>query len=129
MYGSPEGPDIPDIAGQFTTVRDPTARTGTGRTRTPPYRVSGVRSVRPGDGLGAESAALVRSFHVGHRLVVITVRRPRPGAAVSMLTEWTPDVPRNLTETELAEYRAGRDAAVRDLAEMLGLKSIAVVEV
>lgn len=76
--------------------------------------------------MSAEAAALTRSFRVGKRTCTLTVPAPRIGSAVTMVVEWTPTVPRRLTKAELRAYRAGRDAALADLALLTGLQTCVV---
>ena len=79
----------------------------------------------------AETPALVRTFTVGKRFTVtVTMQRPERGKVVNTTMEWEPDVPApgSLTDGEIADYRAGRNAAVAELAEAAGL-NVAVVEV
>jgi hypothetical protein len=61
--------------------------------------------------MSAEAPLVNASFKVGARTATITVRKPVKGTAISMACEWSPDAPKTLTPQELAEYRAGRDAA------------------
>lgn len=42
--------------------------------------------------------------------------------------EWTPDVPTRLTSSEWAEYRAGRHAALTEIAEALQI-NVGVLDV
>lgn len=42
--------------------------------------------------------------------------------------EWAPERPRQLSADELAQYRAGRNAALAELAELTG-RTVAVLEV
>jgi hypothetical protein len=77
--------------------------------------------------LTAETPALVRTFAVGERTVTVTVPRAAPGAVVAMAFEWSPDTPPRLSPSEWREYRTGRDAALAELADVIGGK-IAVVE-
>lgn len=70
----------------------------------------------------AEAAALVRSFPVGRYTATLTVpRAPANGAAICASMEWAPELPSRLTPAELAQYRQGRDAALREVARVLGL--------
>jgi hypothetical protein len=77
--------------------------------------------------MSAEAAAAVRTWAAGRYLCTLTVARPKPGAVVQCCVEWEPEQPRRLTEAELREYRAGRNAALQSIAAELGL-STAVVE-
>jgi hypothetical protein len=74
--------------------------------------------------MSAETVAVARSWTVGKYICTLTVPRPRPGAAVACSIEWEPEQPRRLTEAEIAEYRAGRNAALK----ALGVRAL-VVEV
>ena len=74
-----------------------------------------------------QAAALVRSFSVGLRTVTLSMQRPEVGKAVTMIVEWTPDAPCRLSSAEMRQYRTGRDAAIAELAERLGINA-AVVE-
>ena len=73
-----------------------------------------------------ETAALTRSFRVGRRTVTVTMPTPRKGEARCMTMEWTPDMPKRLSKREWRRYRAGRDAAVAELAELAGVKVMIV---
>lgn len=77
----------------------------------------------------AEAAIVTRSFTVGNRIATLSVPRPRPGnRATACLLEWAPTPPQRLTAQEWAEYRAGRNAALAELARELG-GNVAVLEV
>lgn len=79
--------------------------------------------------MSAELPVLVRSFRVGARTCTVTIPRiAGTRAPVSMLVEWSPDIPRNLSAAEWAQYRLGRDAAIREVADLLGGTAL-VVEV
>lgn len=80
--------------------------------------------------MSAEAPAVLRSFKVGHRICTIALRRPAPGQEIDyLMADWSPDAPARLTdEREIAEYRAGRDAAVAELAELIG-GNIAIAEI
>jgi len=77
--------------------------------------------------MSAEAAALVRTWSVGSRTVTLTVQRARPGQMLSACIEWAPDEPQRLNAAELAEYRAGRNAALAELAREMGIR-VAVLE-
>lgn len=77
--------------------------------------------------MSAEAALLVRSWKVGSRTVTMTVPKPRGKRPAFPVMDWSPQVPRNLTADEWAQYRAGRDAALAELAQSLG-GTVAVVE-
>ena len=74
----------------------------------------------------AEAAAFTATWRVGSRTVTLTSPRPKPGRALSATIEWDPGMPRKLSPAEMAEYRAGRDAALADMAQALGI-TVAVV--
>jgi hypothetical protein len=74
----------------------------------------------------AEAAALVRRFRVGPRTVTMTIPKPQPGQAVCMAVEWSPDIPLWLSRRELAEYRAGRDAAIAALTHHFNTRALVV---
>ena len=76
----------------------------------------------------AEAAALVRSFLVGKRHCTLTFRRPAAKTTQWMSAEWSPTTPRRLNKAEWRQYRAGRDAAMVEFAELLG-ERILLVEV
>lgn len=73
-------------------------------------------------------AAFTRSWLVGCRTVTLTTPvRLLPGACLSAAMEWAPSTPERLTSAEWVQYRAGRNAAVCELAAALGVK-VAVVD-
>lgn len=76
----------------------------------------------------ADAAAAVRTWSAGRYRCTLTVARPKPGAVVHCVLEWHPEQPRRLSEPELRQYRAGRNAALLSIADELGI-SAAVVEV
>lgn len=77
--------------------------------------------------MSALIASLVRTFMVGAYECTLTFPPTKRGAVVSMAAEWAPNVPDSLTNEELAQYRAGRNRALADLAEIIG-GSVAVIE-
>lgn len=72
-------------------------------------------------------AAFTRSWAVGAFTASLSAPRPKPGQQLAAVIEWAPSVPARLTPDELAAYRAGRDAALLELATELGA-SVAVVD-
>lgn len=73
--------------------------------------------------MSAEKALVRRSFRVGTRICTLTIPQPKGCNAVSMVAEWTPDLPDSgLTESELAAYRAGRALVVAELSRVLGVE-------
>lgn len=76
----------------------------------------------------SEVAALAsRSWRVGERTVTLTMRRPIEGALLHSAAEWSPNEPTKLSTEEWRQYRAGRNAAIEELAVALNV-SVAVVE-
>lgn len=72
--------------------------------------------------------AFVRSWTVGQ--YTATLSTPKPACSrgsLSAIVEWSPHEPERLSLNELAEYRRGRDAALRELAAETGLR-VAVIE-
>jgi hypothetical protein len=59
---------------------------------------------------------------VGRYTVTLTVPKPQAGTVQGMVAEWHPDVPERLTDAELAQYRAGHNAALAEL----GARTLAV---
>jgi hypothetical protein len=78
--------------------------------------------------MSATSAALVRQFKVGPYSITLSVPKVAPGGAASACVEWEPHMPKRLSVMELAQYRAGRDAAIAEIANELG-GTVAVMEV
>ena len=72
----------------------------------------------------AAEAAFIHSWRVGRWTATLTVPRVILGQLDDAVVEWSPAMPgRPLTASELAQYRAGRDAALADLARAKGLTS------
>jgi hypothetical protein len=71
--------------------------------------------------------ASVRSFRVGKRMVTMTLAKPVPGGTAHTVAEWAPNPLSRLTKREIKQYQAGRDAALRELAEQFGTR-MAVIE-
>lgn len=71
--------------------------------------------------MSAEAAAFTRSWPVGRYTATLTAPRPKAGAASSAVVEWQPALPHRLTPEELRQYRAGRDAALTDMAQQFGI--------
>jgi hypothetical protein len=74
----------------------------------------------------AEPALIVRSFAVGKRTVTLTLPRPRPGGVLAIACEWDPSMPRNLSEREIHQYRAGRDATLAEAARLLNSNTLLI---
>lgn len=76
----------------------------------------------------AEAAFLTKTWPVGRRYTcTLTLTRPKPGAVVHAVVEWSPTVPSRLTDDELREYRLGRDAALAEISVALNMNA-AVLE-
>ena len=62
------------------------------------------------------------TFRVGRRFkVAMTIPSFGPGETLSMNVEWSPDVPkRRLNKREIQDYRRGRDAALAEVARLIG---------
>jgi hypothetical protein len=72
-----------------------------------------------------DKPAFVRSWKVGTRTVTFTVATLRPGAVITAHSEWSPNLPRRMTEAEAQQYVAGRDRALRELEAELSAMSCA----
>jgi hypothetical protein len=70
--------------------------------------------------MSAEPAILTHLWKVGSRTCTMVVPCLQPGRPVHVAIEWCPTMPRRLSAEELSEYRAGRDAALAELARELG---------
>lgn len=77
--------------------------------------------------MSAGAPLLARTWQVGTRTVAFTVPRPHPGQAVHCVCEWSPDEPTHLTPEEWNQYRAGRAAALAEMAAELGVV-VAVID-
>lgn len=69
-----------------------------------------------------------RSWPCGRYTCTLTLPTAKPGQPAHCSIEWSPTVPTQLTKVELAQYRAGRDSALLELARIIG-GTVAVVEV
>lgn len=78
--------------------------------------------------MSASAAVLTRSWQVGAHTVTLTIPRPVAGETKTAAFEWSPAKPQRLSTAELGQYRAGRDAAITELSEAMGLR-VALVEV
>ena len=72
--------------------------------------------------MSAESAALTHSWPVGQFTATMSVPKLRHSQVLSAVVEWQPHVPQCLTDEEIAQYRAGRTAAI----QALGLKALVI---
>lgn len=78
--------------------------------------------------MSAEAAILTRSWRVAGRTCTLSVPRPEPGKALSACMEWEPSPPKSMTAEDWRAYRAGRNAALAEVAAELNI-AVAVVEV
>lgn len=76
--------------------------------------------------MSAESPLIVRSFPVGVRTATLSISRPLSSRPLHMVCEWAPDRPKRLSIQELAQYRAGRDAALIEIAQKLGIHAAVI---
>src|SRR5574341_2018228 len=76
----------------------------------------------------AEAATLTRSWKVGRFTVTLTVPPLHKGGFQSAAMEWEPHLPKHLSQEEFDAYVAGRNAAVLELAQELGINAL-VIEV
>ena len=76
--------------------------------------------------MSGQSPSLVRSFTVGRYTVTLRVPPIERGSVRSMVCEWEPETPTRLTKRELREYRAGRDAALAELAEAMSTRALVI---
>lgn len=62
------------------------------------------------------------TFRVGRRFkVAMTIPSFGPDETLAMNVEWSPDVPkRRLNKREIQDYRRGRDAALTEVARLIG---------
>ncbi len=71
-----------------------------------------------------EAAALVRTWRVGKRRVIMTAPQLRNGQVAMATIEWLPTMPSKLSRREWTQYRTGRDAAFADLCSDLGVRGV-----
>ena len=77
--------------------------------------------------MSAEAAVLLRMWSVGKYTVTLTLPKPRRGERVCASIEWAPSMPTGrLTDAELQQYIAGRNAAISELSEALGLRFLVI---
>jgi hypothetical protein len=69
--------------------------------------------------------ALSATFVVGRYTCTMTF--PLPAGSAATIATWLPETPGKLAPEELAQYRAGRDALMAEVARQTGL-NIAIVE-
>lgn len=74
--------------------------------------------------MSAELPALTRSWSVGSFTATLTVARLEPGRLAAAVVEWEPACPDRLTRSELADYTRGRNAAICELSESLGVRTL-----
>ena len=70
----------------------------------------------------APEPLVTTTFRVGRRFkVAMTIPCFGPGETLAMNVEWSPDVPkRRLNKREIQDYRRGRDAALAEVARLIG---------
>ena len=76
--------------------------------------------------MSAEAACAVRTWSVGRYTCTITLQRPRRGAVLNAAAEWAPEQPSRLSDSELAEYRRGRNQALAEISRELGINAAVV---
>ena len=74
--------------------------------------------------MSAQAPALSRSWSVGRFTATLTIARPEPGRLAAAVVEWVPACPDRLTRSELADYTRGRNVAIRELSESLGVRTL-----
>ncbi len=72
----------------------------------------------------AEAAAMVRTWRVGKRKVIMTAPQIRNGQVAMTTIEWLPTMPSKLSRREWRQYRAGRDKAFAELCGDLGVRGV-----
>ena len=77
--------------------------------------------------MSADAAFVSRSWSVGERTVTLTIPRPKPGRPLIACAEWSPTEPSSLSTEEWTTYRQGRQIAITELAEELGI-TVALLE-
>ena len=69
-----------------------------------------------------------RSWPVGDYTVTLTIpSRASDAAPAAISITWDPRMPSRLTDSELNQYRAGRNAAIAELSAAMGLR-VAVLD-
>ena len=76
--------------------------------------------------MSASAALASCTWTVGSRSVTLTVPQFQPGKPVHLAVEWSPDQPSRLSTEEWAEYKAGRQHALGQLAERLGVSAVVI---
>ncbi len=71
-----------------------------------------------------EAAAMIRTWRVGKRKVIMTAPQIRNGQVAMATIECSPTVPRKLSRREWRQYRAGRDKAFAELCGDLGVRGV-----
>ncbi len=77
--------------------------------------------------MSGTAPALVRTFKVGRFECTLTFPQTARSSVLAMSAEWSPSMPERLTTAELKQYRVGRNAAIEELATIVGA-NVAVVE-
>lgn len=71
-------------------------------------------------------AGISRTWKVGQYSVTLTMPRERVGATATAVVEWMPSKPPRLSAPEFAQYRAGRNAALAEMVQELGITALVV---
>jgi hypothetical protein len=77
--------------------------------------------------MSATAAAAVRTWSVGKDYrCTLTLPKPTPGASLSWSVEWEPYLPERLSQSEISDYLAGRNKALAELSQELGLRAMVI---
>lgn len=77
--------------------------------------------------MSAGAAILTTTIRVGRRAVRLTFQSPVAGQLRhSVLAEWSPDAPDRLNFREQQDFKAGMEAALAELAQMIEMNVAAV---
>jgi hypothetical protein len=71
-------------------------------------------------------AAFTSTWRVGRYTATLSVPKPRPGAVLSAVIEWSPNRPASLSSAEWNQYRVGRNAAMAAMAEAMGINAAVI---
>lgn len=64
---------------------------------------------------------VMTTFRVGKRYrCTVSIPRPEQGSTLSMVCGWAPSTPKRLNDREMRDYRRGRDAALSEVARLIG---------
>jgi hypothetical protein len=71
--------------------------------------------------MSKEAPLITSHFAGGSRFgATLTVQQAARSSVANISVEWSPKVPERLTDSEWADYCAGRDLVLRELAARLG---------